>query len=114
MSARPFLQAFATIFVSELPDKTMVATIILTTRYRRPLPVWLGAVAAFTVHVVVAVLAGKLISLPPPRPVQLAVAALFALGAVVLFRAARAAADPELADLAELAEAGGVVVEPEL
>lgn len=91
MSARPILQAFATVFPAELPDKTMLATIVLVTRYRRPVPVWIGAVAAFTVHVVVAVAFGKLISLLPDTPVKLAVAALFLVGAVLLFRAARVA-----------------------
>ena len=40
MSIRAILQAFGTIFPAELPDKTMIATILLVTRYRRPLPVW--------------------------------------------------------------------------
>lgn len=89
MSIRHVLQAFGTVFAAELPDKTMVATILLVTRYRRPLPVWIGAVAAFTVHVVAAVAAGKAISLLPKEPVRIVVAALFLIGAVVLFRAAR-------------------------
>lgn len=86
---RAFLQAFGTIFPAELPDKTMVATILLVARYRRPLPVWIGATAAFAVHVIVAVAAGKLIGLLPRVPVQLAVATMFLVGAVLLFRAAR-------------------------
>jgi putative Ca2+/H+ antiporter (TMEM165/GDT1 family) len=95
MSTRSALQAFATVFPAELPDKTMVATILLVTRYRRPLPVWLGAVSAFAVHVTVAVAAGKAISLLPATPVALAVAAMFLIGAVLLFRAARFAPDEE-------------------
>lgn len=83
------LQAFATVFPAELPDKTMMATIVLVTRYQRPAPVWCGATAAFAVHVVVAVAAGSAISLLPKTPVHLVVAALFALGAILLFRAAR-------------------------
>ena len=43
------LRAFLTVFPAELPDKSMVATIILVTRYRRPLAVWLGAALAFAV-----------------------------------------------------------------
>lgn len=89
MSLRSLLQAFATVFPAELPDKTMVATIVLVTRYRRPLWVWVGAVAAFTVHVVVAVAAGSLIGQLPDAVVKGVVTALFLAGAVLLFREAR-------------------------
>ncbi|HTN99407.1 MAG TPA: TMEM165/GDT1 family protein [Microthrixaceae bacterium] len=89
MSTRAALQAFLTVFPAELPDKTMVATIILTTRYRRPLWVWVGAVSAFAIHVTVAVAAGSAIGLLPDTIVKSVVAALFATGAVLLFRAAQ-------------------------
>lgn len=82
------LSAFAVVFPAELPDKTMVATIVLVTRYRRPLAVWAGAAAAFTIHVVVAVVAGGLLSLLPETVVTLATAALFSTGAAVLWRSA--------------------------
>src|SRR4051794_8443078 len=80
--------AFVTIFPSELPDKTMIATVVLTTRYRRPSLVWLGACAGFTVHVVVAVAAGRLFALLPGAVVAAAAAVLFAVGAVILWRGA--------------------------
>lgn len=67
----------------------MVATVLLVTRYRRPLPVWVGVTAAFAVHVTVAVVAGSALRLLPETPVQVAVAGLFACGAVLLLRAAR-------------------------
>ena len=89
------LQAFATIFPAELPDKSMVATIVLVTRYRRPLWVWLGAVSAFSVHVVVAVAAGSVMALLPAVVVQSTVALLFGVGAVLLFRAGRIATSSE-------------------
>lgn len=95
MNVRAVLQAFATVFPAELPDKTMLATIVLVTRYRRPLPVWTGAVGAFTVHVVVAVAFGKLLSLLPETPVKIAVAVMFLAGAALLLRAARHAEDAE-------------------
>jgi putative Ca2+/H+ antiporter (TMEM165/GDT1 family) len=98
MSLHSLLQAFATVFPAELPDKTMVATIVLVTRYRRPGWVWVGAVAAFSVHVVVAVAAGSAIGLLPDALVKGVVAALFAVGAVILFRAGRAGSETVDAD----------------
>lgn len=93
MSLRHGLQAFATVFPAELPDKTMIATVVLVTRYRRPGWVWLGAVSAFAIHVAVAVAAGSLLSRLPSAVVDTVVAILFAVGAVLLFRAARSAPD---------------------
>jgi putative Ca2+/H+ antiporter (TMEM165/GDT1 family) len=98
MSIKDLLQAFATVFPAELPDKTMIATVMLVARYRRPLWVWVGAALAFTVHVVVAVAAGSLLGLLPDVVVKLAVAALFLTGAVLLFRAARSAEAEEVTD----------------
>lgn len=86
--------AFAAIAPVELPDKTFVATLVLTTRYR-PLPVWLGVASAFAVHSAVAVAAGGLVGLLPPLPVRLAAAGLFAVGAVVMLRTARRAGAQE-------------------
>ncbi len=90
------LAAFVLIVPVELPDKTFVATLVLATRYR-PLPVWLGVIAAFGVQCAIAVAAGGLLTLLPETPVQLAAAALFAVGAVILFRGARRA-DADEAD----------------
>src|SRR3954452_24652421 len=77
------LLAFVAIVPVELPNKTFVATLVLSTRYR-PLPVFVGVVAAFGVQCLVAVLAGTLISKLPRQPVELVAAALFAVGALVL------------------------------
>jgi putative Ca2+/H+ antiporter (TMEM165/GDT1 family) len=84
------LAAFILIVPVELPDKTFIATLVLATRYR-PLPVWLGVAAAFGIQCLVAVVAGHLLTLLPERPVQFAAAALFTLGAVILFLGARKA-----------------------
>jgi putative Ca2+/H+ antiporter (TMEM165/GDT1 family) len=86
--------AFATIFVVELPDKTFVAALVLSTRYP-PLMVWLGVSAAFLVQTVVAITAGSLVSLLPDTAVKAVSAAIFVLGAVLLFRAARHADQEE-------------------
>lgn len=82
------LTAFVAVFVAELPDKTMFATLVLTTRFRAPLAVWSGVAAAFAVHVVVAAAFGKLLSRLPSRPVDAAVTVLFVVGAVMLWRSA--------------------------
>jgi putative Ca2+/H+ antiporter (TMEM165/GDT1 family) len=90
MNLADALRAFVTVFPAELPDKTMIATVVLVARFRRPLWVWIGAVAAFTIHVTVAVAAGSAIGLLPDAAVGGVVAAMFATGAIVLFRSARA------------------------
>ena len=74
---------FALIFVAELPDKTMIATLILGSRHR-PVLVWIGATAAFGFHAGIAVLAGRLLALLPHRWVELVTALLFAGGAAYL------------------------------
>lgn len=94
------LKAFVAVFPAELPDKTMIATVVLVTRYQRPLPVWCGAAAAFSLHVVVAVAAGGLLTLLPAGVVKAATALLFAVGAVVLWRSA--AGDDEDDELAAI------------
>jgi Ca2+/H+ antiporter, TMEM165/GDT1 family len=76
---------FAVIFTAELPDKTALASLVLGSRYR-PLYVFTGAAAAFTVHVALAVTAGSLVALLPRRPIEVVVAVLFATGAVLLLR----------------------------
>lgn len=81
------LSAFVLIVPVELPDKTFVATLVLSTRFR-PLPVWGGVVTAFFVQCAVAVAAGRAVTLLPETPVRLAAAALFAVGAFVLVRGA--------------------------
>ena len=90
MPVTDVLRAFATVFPAELPDKTMIATVVLVARFRRPLWVWVGAVAAFTIHVTIAVAAGSAIGLLPDAVVGTVVAVMFAVGAIVLFRSARA------------------------
>lgn len=83
---KPALTAFVTVSLAELPDKTMVASLVLTTRYRRPFAVWVGVAGAFAIHVVVAATLGSLLSRLPSRPVDIAVAAVFLIGGVVLLR----------------------------
>ncbi|GAA4993589.1 TMEM165/GDT1 family protein [Yinghuangia aomiensis] len=79
------LTAFGLIFLAELPDKTMFASLAMGTRMR-PLYVWFGTSTAFIVHVALAVGAGSLLGLLPDMAVKLVSASLFAFGAFMLLR----------------------------
>jgi putative Ca2+/H+ antiporter (TMEM165/GDT1 family) len=81
--------AFAIILPAELPDKTVVACLVLGSRYR-PTFVFAGAAAAFAVHVALAVAAGGVLGLLPRRPLQVIVSVLFVAGAVLLLLQRRA------------------------
>ena len=76
---------FALIVPAELVDKTLVATLVLATRFR-PLAVWTGVAVAFAIQSGIAVAAGGLVALLPRRPVLAVTAALFLLGAALLLR----------------------------
>jgi putative Ca2+/H+ antiporter (TMEM165/GDT1 family) len=78
------LIVFGVIFIAELPDKSFFAALILGSRYKGWY-VWLGAATAFLIHVVIAVAAGKLLTLLPHRIVEAVIAALFLAGALLLF-----------------------------
>jgi putative Ca2+/H+ antiporter (TMEM165/GDT1 family) len=73
---------FPVIFVGELPDKTMFASLVMATR-GQPRQVWLGAAGAFVLHAVIATTIGVgLFALLPHRVVDGLVSAMFLLGAV--------------------------------
>jgi putative Ca2+/H+ antiporter (TMEM165/GDT1 family) len=90
---------FGLIFLAELPDKTALASLVLGTRYR-PLYVFAGTAAAFTVHVGLAIAAGSLLGLLPHRALQAIVGALFLLGAILLLRGRHEAEEDEEENLA--------------
>ena len=76
---------FTVIFLLELPDKTALAALLLATRHR-PLPVFLGAAAAFVIQSAVAVVAGSLLSLLPREPIRIGAGILFLGMAALLVR----------------------------
>ncbi len=86
MRLGPLLATYALVLPAELPDKTALASLVLATRYR-PLPVWLGAAAAFAAQCALAVTAGRLFALLPRTAVLSGTALLFAAGAVLALRA---------------------------
>jgi putative Ca2+/H+ antiporter (TMEM165/GDT1 family) len=80
-----FFSVFGVIFVAELPDKTALAALVMATRHK-PLAVFLGASTALSIQSVVAVAAGHLVSLLPPRPVHVFAGALFLVSAALMWR----------------------------
>jgi putative Ca2+/H+ antiporter (TMEM165/GDT1 family) len=85
MSLVVALTVFVLILPAELPDKTMVATLVLSTRFA-PLAVWIGVSVGFAVQSAVAVAAGGLVSLLPGDLVHGITAVMFAIGAVLMAR----------------------------
>ncbi len=88
------LLSFLLIFPVELPDKTFVATLVLSTRYP-PLAVWIGVGLAFGVQCMVAVTAGAAVSYLPSWIIHALSTAMFLIGAVLLFLAAPKADEAE-------------------
>ena len=86
LALQAFLVAFGVVFLAELPDKTMFATIVLATRYRRPVAVVIGVTVAMAFHSVLAVAVGEALRHLPRAPTKLGVAALFLVGGVLLLR----------------------------
>jgi putative Ca2+/H+ antiporter (TMEM165/GDT1 family) len=78
---------FGLIFVGELPDKSAIASLVLSTRFPWRW-VFTGVAAAFLVHVIIAVAAGSLLQLLPHRAVEIVVMVLFLVGAVLIWREA--------------------------
>jgi Ca2+/H+ antiporter, TMEM165/GDT1 family len=76
---------FGVVFFAELPDKTALASLVLSTKYR-PWYVFAGAAGGFAVQVVIALAAGTLLALLPHRALEAIVSALFLLGAALIFR----------------------------
>jgi len=80
------LICFPVIFLAELPDKTMFASLVMATK-GSPLQVWLGAAGAFVVHVAIATTVGvALFAVLPRRAVDAVVAGMFVFGAAYAWR----------------------------
>jgi putative Ca2+/H+ antiporter (TMEM165/GDT1 family) len=76
---------FPVIFIGELPDKTMFASLVMASR-GRPRAVWLGAAGAFLIHAVIATTIGAgLFAVLPRQVVDVVVALMFFAGAVYAY-----------------------------
>jgi putative Ca2+/H+ antiporter (TMEM165/GDT1 family) len=90
------LAVFPIIFLGELPDKTMFASLVMSTR-GKPLYVWFGAAGAFAVHVVIATTIGvALFHLVPHRVLDGVVALMFLVGALLAIHEARKGEEEEV------------------
>jgi Ca2+/H+ antiporter, TMEM165/GDT1 family len=85
MSPTAAVATFVAVLPAELPDKTILATLILSSRYR-PGFVFCGAAAAFLAQVIIGVTAGGALSLLPHHLIEGLAAVAFLVGAVLLFR----------------------------
>jgi putative Ca2+/H+ antiporter (TMEM165/GDT1 family) len=108
------LAVFPVVFLAELPDKTMFASLLLASR-GSPRAVWFGAAGAFLVHVVIATTVGVgLFNLLPHRALEAIVSAMFLVGAVFALREKPvdeiALTDREIATHRQVAVAAFVVV----
>jgi Ca2+/H+ antiporter, TMEM165/GDT1 family len=92
MGLAAIITSFVIILPAELPDKTVIACLVLGSRYR-PAYVFAGAAAAFAIQVALAVTAGGLLSLLPHQVTEIIVAVLFVVGAVILLRQKQASSD---------------------
>jgi putative Ca2+/H+ antiporter (TMEM165/GDT1 family) len=80
---------FPIIFIGELPDKSMFASLVMAAR-GRPFAVWLGAASAFLIHVAIAVTIGVAVfNVLPRRVLDVVVAVMFGVSAYLAFEAAR-------------------------
>ena len=81
----PLFVTFGLVFLAELPDKTAIATLVLSSRYKGQW-VFVGVACAFAIQVTIAVIAGTFLAKLPQRPVELAVSVIFLIAAVLLWR----------------------------
>lgn len=85
MDLLPLAVTFGLVFLAELPDKTAIATLVLSSRYRGTW-VFAGVAVAFAIQVAIAVVAGTFLAQLPQRPVEFAVSVVFLVSAVLLWR----------------------------
>lgn len=85
------LSTFGLVFVAELGDKTQLAVVTQTCRFRRPWPVFLGASAALVAVTALGAVVGQVAArVVPPTLMRYGAAALFvAMGLVIGWRAWR-------------------------
>ncbi|MDD5583999.1 MAG: TMEM165/GDT1 family protein [Candidatus Omnitrophica bacterium] len=87
MNFKVFFAAFSTIFVAELFDKTELAVLSLAAKEKSKLDIFLGAMAAFFVATLLAILFGHLLErFVNPKVMRYVSASIFFVaGTLILF-----------------------------
>jgi putative Ca2+/H+ antiporter (TMEM165/GDT1 family) len=82
---RIIISTFALLFLAELGDKTQLAVITMTAKYRAPLPVFLGAALALSLVTLIGVLLGEAITcvIPPALMRKIAAASFVVIGVLI-------------------------------
>ena len=76
---------FVIMFLAELPDKSMISSIIMGSRLA-PTRVFIGAATAFLIQVIISVTVGGLVARAPRRPLDLFIGLLFLAGAGLIIK----------------------------
>jgi len=76
---------FGLVFLAEVADTSGLVTLVLASRFPARW-VLLGVCAGMLVHVAIALVAGSLLGLLPERPLELVLAAVFLVGALLIWR----------------------------
>ncbi|MBN2006743.1 MAG: TMEM165/GDT1 family protein [Anaerolineae bacterium] len=89
MNWQIFFSTFGLVFLAELGDKTQLAVMTQTCKFRRPWPVFFGGSLALTAVTALGAAGGQLIgALIPVRIVQIIAAAAFVVMGVLIWREA--------------------------
>ncbi len=86
MDWKVLITTFGTIFLAEIGDKTQLAAILMTSKTRQPLSVFLGAIAALCLVTLVGVAVGEgLVSIIPQHVLKKGAALAFILVGIWMF-----------------------------
>ncbi len=90
MNLNSFVSAFGLVFIAELGDKTQLAVMTQTCKYRTSWPVFLGGSLALTAVTALGVLGGKVLgTLVPESVIRIVAAIAFVVMGVLIGREAR-------------------------
>jgi len=90
------LSAFGLVFIAELGDKTQLAVMTQTCKFRRPWPVFLGGSLALTAVTALGALGGSVLGeLIPAEVIRLVAAVAFVVMGLLIWREATKAEDAE-------------------